>query len=204
MDQSSILMRAATPAHNEGLVFARYLDEAAEGFFRFMLGQHSDQILAAAFAQPRHDLSFQNVTFVECDGVIRGMVSGYSAEQHRLSSLQPLMQAAGRSHLRLKIVRTLFAPVFRIIDSVEDHDYYVQAIAVDEQHRGRGLGAVLMDFFEKRAGLSGMGRLCLDVSAGNQAAIRFYESRGMTIESQWPKRLKISGLKFYRMVKELG
>ena len=204
MDQSSILMRAAKPTYDEGLVFARYLDEAAEGFFGFMLGQRSDQILAAAFAKPRHDLSFQNVTFAECNGVIRGMVSGYSAEQHRHSSLQPLMQAAGRCNLRMRIVRMLFAPVFRIIDSVEDNDYYLQAIAVDEQRRGRGLGAALMEFLEKRAVQSGMGRLCLDVSAGNQDAIRFYASRGMTIESQWPKRLKISGLKFYRMVKELG
>ena len=28
--------------------------------------------------------------------------------------------------------------------------------------------------------------------------------RGMTIESKWPKRLKLPGLEFYRMTKNLG
>ena len=38
MDRHSIILRAAKPTLDEGLAFARYLDEAAEGFFRFMLG----------------------------------------------------------------------------------------------------------------------------------------------------------------------
>jgi hypothetical protein len=35
MDRHSIILRAANPTVDEGLAFARYLDEAAEGFFRF-------------------------------------------------------------------------------------------------------------------------------------------------------------------------
>ena len=97
----------------------------------------------------------------------------------------------------------LFAPLMRIIDSIADRDFYLQAIAVDEQLRGDGLGVLLMDSLEQQARQSGAERLSLDVSAGNQGAIRFYERRGMTTESQWPKRLKIPVLKFYRMTKEL-
>lgn len=37
--------------------------------------------IATAFAQPDHDLSYQNVTFAERDNVIVGMVLGYTAEQ---------------------------------------------------------------------------------------------------------------------------
>ena len=64
MDRHSIVLRAAKlPAFDEGLAFARYLDEAAEGFFRFWLGRCAAHIIATAFAQPDHDLSYQNCDF---------------------------------------------------------------------------------------------------------------------------------------------
>jgi ribosomal protein S18 acetylase RimI-like enzyme len=184
MDRQSIVLRAAKPTFDEGLAFARYLDEAAEGFFRFMLGRRAGHIIATAFAQPDHDLSYQNVTFAERNKVIVGMVSGYTAEQHRRSSRQPLKQAAGRCNLRMRIVLILFAPLMRIIDSIADGDFYLQAIAVDKELRGST-------------------RLSLDVSAKNEGARRFYERRGMAVTSQWPKRLPIPGLRFYRMTKTL-
>ena len=123
MDRRSITLRAANPTLDEGLAFARYLDEAAEGFFRFMLGRDAGHIIARAFVEPGHDLSYQNVTFAERDNVIVGMVSGYTAEQHRRSSRQPLEQATGRRHLRMRIVLILFAPLMRIIDSIADGVY---------------------------------------------------------------------------------
>ncbi|HIJ65058.1 MAG TPA: GNAT family N-acetyltransferase [Candidatus Hydrogenedentes bacterium] len=203
MGQRSIALRAANPTFDEGLSFARYLDEAAEGFFRFMLGRRFRHIIATAFTQPDHDLSYQNVTFAERDNVIVGMVSGFTAEQHRRSSRRPLKQAAGRRNLRMRIVLILFAPLMRIIDSISDGDFYLQAIAVDKELRGDGVGTVLMDYFEQRARASGATRLSLDVSAKNEGARRFYERRGMSVGSQWPKRLPIPALKFYRMTKML-
>ena len=203
MDRHSIILRAAKPTLDEGLAFARYLDEAAEGFFRFMLGRRAQHIVATAFCQPDHDLSCQNVTFAERDKVIVGMVSGYTAEQHRRSSRRPLKRAAGRRNLRMGIVLVLFAPLMRIIDSIADDDFYLQAIAVDKELRGEGVGCDLMDSIEDRARESGSTRLSLDVSAKNEGACRFYKRRGMTTESQWPKRLPIPGLRFYRMTKSL-
>ncbi len=203
MDRHSIVLRAANPRFDEGLAFARYLDEAAEGFFRVMLGRHSGHIIATAFSQPDHDLSYQHVTFAERDNVIVGMFLGYTAEQHRRSSREPLNRAAGGRNLRVRIVDMLFAPMMRIVDSVPDGDFYLQAIAVDKELRGDGVGSVLMDSFEERARASGSTQLSLDVSANNGQARRFYERRGMTVESRWPKRLAVPGLKFYRMTKGL-
>ena len=201
MNERSINFRAANPTLDDGLAFARYLDEAAEGFFHFMLGPRAGNIIAAAFVRPDHDLSYQNVTFAERDNVTVGMVSGYTAEQHRRSSRQPLKQAVGRWNLRARIVMVLFAPLMRIIDSIADGDFYLQAIAVDKELRGDGVGSVLMDFFEEQARANGATRISLDVSSRNEGARRFYERRGMTIESQWPKRLPIPAIKFYRMAK---
>ena len=201
MDQASTTFRPANPTEDDGLAFARYLDEAAEGFFRFMLGRRAKHIIAAAFAQPDHDLSYKNVTFAERGNMIVGMVSGYTAEHHHRSSHYPLKQAAGQWNLRMRIVLVLFAPLMRIIDSISDGDFYLQAIAIDKELRGAGIGSLLMDSLEERARASGAVRLALDVSAKNEDARRFYEHRGMTIESKWPKRLHIPALKFYRMTR---
>ena len=203
MDQQSIVLRAAKPTLDEGIVFARYLDEAAEGFFRFMLGRRARHIIAAAFTQPGHDLSYQNVTFAERDQDIVGMVSGYTAEQHRRSSHLPLKQAAGKRNLRMRIVLILFAPLMRIIDSIEDDDFYLQGIAVDRNIRGEGIGSVLIKSLEERARASGASRLSLDVSAKNERARRFYERYGMAVTSRWPKRLPLPVFRLYRMTKEL-
>ena len=103
----------------------------------------------------------------------------------------------------MRIVRMLFAPIMRIIDSIAHGDFYVQAIAVDSELRGDGVGSILMDSSEERAHASGSTRLSLDVSAKNKKARRFYEHRGMSVESRWPKRWAIPALKFYRMTKVL-
>ena len=201
LDQHPATLRGANPTFDEGLVFARYLDEAAEGFFRIMLGRRSTEIVAKAFSRPDHGLSHQYATFAERDGDIVGMVSGYTAEQHRRSSHEPLKQAAGRWNFRRRIILVLFAPLIRIIDSIADDDFYLQAVAVDNKFRGEGLGSILVDSLEKQARASGATRLALDVSAKNEGARRFYDRRGFVVESQWPKRLRVRALKFYRMTK---
>lgn len=203
MPNSSTTFRMATPTFEEGRVFAPYLDQAAEGFFHFMLGRRAIDIIATAFTQPNHDLSYQSVTFVEREKIIVGMISGYTAEQHLRSSDRPLKQAAGRYNLRMIVVSTLFSPLFRIIDTIVDGDFYLQAMAVDKELRGKGLGTSMMDYIEDCARVGGSTRLSLDVSASNEGARKLYERRGMTVESQWPKHLAIPGIRFFRMVKAL-
>ena len=203
MDQHSIRLRAAKPSFDEGVVFARYADEVAEGFLRFMLGRNVITILATAYMHPNHDYSYQNVTFAERDNVIVGMASGYTAKQRHHFSDQPLKHAAGYYALRMKVVKILCAPLMRILETVAEGDFYLLSIAVDRELRGEGVGSMLMDAVEDRARASGATRLSLDVSARNEGARRLYERRGMTVESQWPKRLVIPGVKLLRMTKTL-
>ena len=203
MNQHSIILRDARPTSDEGLVFARYLDDVAEGFIQLMYGRRFADIIATAYTKPDHDYSFKNVTFAERDKGIVGMAVGYSAEEHRRSSDQPLKQAPGYSAVRRMVVGALCGPLLRILDTLADGDYYLLSIAVDEELRGEGVGSRLIDSIEERARASGSRRLSLDVSAKNEGARRLYERRGMTVESQWPKRLPIPGLKLLRMTKTL-
>ncbi len=203
MSKPSIILRPAQPSIDEGLEYARYLDVAAEGFFRFMLGRRATEIIGKAYTQTGHNYSYENVLFAEQDNRIVGMASGFTAEQHRSFSDQPLKQAAGSQAFRMRVVKTLLAPMMRILNTLADGDFYVLSLATDEELRGAGMGSALMDAMEERGFASGSSRLALDVSASNAGARRLYERRGMKVESQWPKRIVIPGMRFYRMTKTL-
>ena len=198
-----IIIRAANPTYNEGLSCGHYLNEAAEGFFRFMLGRTYSQIIAKAYIQPDHSYSFQNVSFAEYDSRIAGMALGFTSEHYRRFSDQPINEAAGRHYLRMKTVKFLFAPMLQIMESIADGDFYLLSMAVDKDFRGKGLGSALMDSVRERARASGSNRISLDVSANNELARRIYENWGMSIESQWPRSLPLPALRFYRMAIEV-
>lgn len=199
---NSIVFRAAEPTLEEGLVFAHYLDQAAEGFMRFLLGHRSPGILAEAYTRPDHDYSFQNVTFAESGGSIVGMACGFTAAERGRFSDRPLRRAAGSPAVRLWALRLLLAPMFRILTTIPDGGFYLLAVAVDEKMRGRGVGASLMDLVEERARRCGSSRLCLDVAVKNEGARRLYERRGMVVEGRWP-RLRLLPPLLVRMTKEL-
>ncbi len=203
MDRHSIVVRVGKPIISEGLLCGQYLDEVAEGFFRLMLGNHFAEIIAQAYIQPNHSYSFENVIFAECNERIIGMALGFTAEQHQSFSTQPLKEAAGIRALRMKIVNIIFAPMLQILKTIAPGDFYLLSMAVENEFRGKGVGNILLDKIEERSRTKKSIRLSLDVSAKNEGARRLYEHRDMSIESQWPKRIPIPGMKFYRMAKLL-
>ena len=203
MEDSTISLRQADATRPEGRIFASYLDQAAEGFFQFLLGRHAEEIIARAFIEPGHDLSYQHVLFAEADGNIVGMLLGYPGEAHHHADPAVLKHAAGDWNLRYRVVSTLFAPMIRILDTLPRSDHYLQAIAVDSRLRGQGIGSRLLDRAEQMARNNGAQRLALDVSANNHDAIRLYQNRGFRIVSSWPERLRIPKLAFHRMCKDL-
>ena len=203
MQQRNIVIRNAVPTVDDGLAFARYLDQAAEGFFRFMLGRGCSEVIAQAFLQPGHDLSYEHVIFAERDDSLVGMASGYSAEQHRRSSERPLREAAGFRVIRMAAVALLCWPLLRFLDTLAEGDFYLQAVAVDGAFRGQGIGSALIDAVEERARDCGAARFTLDVSTTNNAAQKLYENRGMAVVSTSPGVLFFTNLRAMRMTKRL-
>jgi len=186
MGQPSVNLRDASPLYEEGVVFARYLDAIAP-FYRVMLGRRVVEIIGRAFAQPGHDLSYQNTIFAERDGAIVGMISGYATDRHRSSVGPPLREALGGRATRMRIVARLMARQQWFLGTYADGDFYVQGFAVDEDLRGQGIGSALMDAMEQRARTGGSKRLILNVGAKNEGARRLYDRRGMIVEAGWPK-----------------
>ena len=202
MGDQAVLLRPARPESGEGLLFARYIDEAAEGFLGFMLGRNSEDIIASAFIEPGHALSHEHVMFAEREGVVVGMSSAYTGAQHRGFSDEPLKRAAGRSALRMRFVRAFLAPLWRILDTVPEGDFYLHGLAVEPELRGAGIGSLLMDDVEARAQASGSARLSLDVAAKNKGARKLYGRRGMIEASEWPSPRFLPTV-FVRMTKDL-
>ncbi|MCL7960499.1 MAG: GNAT family N-acetyltransferase [marine benthic group bacterium] len=200
--EEPIILRAGRPDVAEGLAFAGYLNAAAEGFFQFWLGRGFSRVIAEAFKKPGHDLSYEHATFAVRDEKIIGMAVCYTEEQHRVSSLAPLREAEGYPTCRAAIIAAVFAPIFRVLDTLEDGDFYLQAIAVDPDARGAGVGSLLMDRVEDKGRASGSRRLCLDVSGGNAGARRLYERRGMDVVLE-SKIFYMPGVRLLRMAKAI-
>ena len=168
-----------------------------------MLGRGCSEVIAQAFLQSGHDLSYQHVIFAERGDRLVGMASGYSAEQHRRSSEQPLREAAGYRAIRMAVVGLLCWPLLRFLDTLAEGDFYLQAIAVDRAFRGQGIGSVLIDAVEERARGCGSARFTLDVSTTNNPARKLYENRGMSVTSTSPGILFFTNLRAVRMTKRL-
>lgn len=198
-----VTLREAQPTFEEGRLFAGYLNTAAEGFFRFMLGRNYLEILAKVYLQPDHDLSYQHVTFAVTGNNIVGMVSGFTAQAHKNSSPRVLVDAAGPWNLKFWTVSIVFSPLIRLLDTVKQGDFYLQAIAVDSHARGKGVGKALLGLVETMAIEKGCARIALDVSNSNTHAFQIYQKRGYKLESTWPRYLRIQAIMFSRMAKDL-
>jgi ribosomal protein S18 acetylase RimI-like enzyme len=203
MTCGSITVRPADPSIEEGLLFARYLDLAADGAFGALLGKEYDRVIGEAFLSPGHDLSYETVMFAEKSGRVAGMVSGYTSDQHAQSSDEPLHRAAGIRMVRMAAFSMLGRGLKRFIKTVPDGDYYLQAVAVDDQYRGSGIGTMLLDHSEEIAQAAGCRRIVLDVALSNAGARRLYEHRGMDVEATSPAILFIPSTRAHRMVKPL-
>ncbi len=199
---SDVKVRPARRDVEEAEQFARYFDVAGDGLLRWMVGRRFVSIIGKAFLEPGHDLSYEHVWFAEADGVIAGMMSGYSAADHERSKDGPMFRAAGVRVIRVVATWLLARPLFSFMDRVPEGDWYLQAVAVDEAHRGAGIGSALLDHAESLAAADGARRLALDVAVDNDAAQRLYERRGMAIEATSSSTFSLGGA-VHRMTKTL-
>ena len=202
MVEEPVVLRAARPDLDEGLVFARYLNAAAEGFFEFWLGRNFAGVVAQAFTKPGHDLSHEYAAFAVRGGRIVGMALCYSAEQHRASLLEPLREAEGYRAFRSANTGAVMSPIMRVLDTLEDGDFYLQAIAVDEDLRGAGVGSILIGGVEEQGRASGSRRLCLDLASGWFCRPTTYERLGMEVVSE-SKIFYMPRVRLLRMAKAI-
>ncbi|MDJ0664224.1 MAG: GNAT family N-acetyltransferase [Acidimicrobiia bacterium] len=200
----SVVLRPARPDPEEGKAFACYVETAADHLFRVMFGAGAESVLARAFMTSGHDLSYEHVVFADRSGSLVGMISGYTEAAHRKSADSEIMKAAGvlRS-ARMLALSPLSRGLVRFMDRLDDGDFYVQAVGVDQSARGEGVGSQLLDLAEERALGASCHRLVLDVACTNTAARRLYERRGMEVVAESPAIVFVPDSSVYRMAKQL-
>lgn len=200
---NALMVRSALPTIADGLLYAHYLNMAAEGAFRTLLGRSYDRVIGEAYLSPGHDMSHSTAVFAELSGCTVGMASGYTSQQHEHSSDEPLRRAAGLRMVRMAALSVLGRGMKRFIKSVPDGDYYLLAVAVDDRYRGSGIGSTLLDYSEDTARGAGCTRIVLDVAEKNAAVRRLYERRGMRVVAKSPSIILAPNSRACRMVKPL-
>ena len=82
--------------------------------------------------------------------------------------------------------------------------YYIHAIAVKPEHRGKQIGVALIEDAMRRGREQGLGHLELDVLSDNPA-VRFYESMGLALyaETRAPAPSEYGVPPEYRMGREI-
>lgn len=198
----TILIRKANPDMDEGVLFAEYLNEASEGFFKSILGKETYKIIAKAYVKPYNEYSYENAWFMECNNQVIGMVSGYTRSEKKCFKRNVLSQSSKGFKFRILMLSFIGRALSRFLGSTRNDDFYIQAIALNIQSRGKGLGQKLLEHITEKAIEKGCKTISLDVSSKNTKAIKSYNKFGMKVSSYWPNFLNIPPI-FTRMEKRL-
>lgn len=191
-----VYLRAATTADADFLAWG--LNEAAGGLFVTMLGKRAPAILSSVVAQPAHEFSFEHAVVAMqagspvgfCQGMPYGTPSGTDA----------LMRVAGIRSIRAGVVALLGRPVFSALERHSPGEWYLQAIAVQSQARGFGVGQLLFADAFRRAAVAGCRTLTLDVDAANTRARALYERLGLQVVYSSGKAVLLDGAQIHRMI----
>jgi GNAT superfamily N-acetyltransferase len=62
---------------------------------------------------------------------------------------------------------------------------YIEQVVVDEEHRGKGYGAMLLSFAENRAKEEGCDQIELDVDTGEGSVEEFYVRSGYKVSGKY-------------------
>jgi ribosomal protein S18 acetylase RimI-like enzyme len=152
----SIVLRPARFDHADAAALAVALEMAADGAFSLLFGRRWERVLQAAALHPGHELSLEHATLAldgeETVGVLQGFLAGDAADPgpvlERVAGWWPL--------LRSGVVTLAGRPVFRALEQRDPGDWYLQAIAVQPDRRGAGVGSRLLEAALDRARDSGL------------------------------------------------
>lgn len=197
-----IQIRKAKPDYEEGLLYAKLFDGTSEGFLSLMLGNEAYEIIAEAYMKPNNPYSYENVTFAVDSDEICGMVSTYTYEMKQNFQKKVLNQSTKGKKSSFRKLYFVESTFLRALGVKKPEEYYLQAIIVTKESRGKGVGALLMNWIEEDARKKGARILGLDVSSKNNKAINLYEKQGFISDSRWP-RFPLLPAVFTRMIKEI-
>jgi len=118
------------------------------------------------------DFSWRNTHILEDDGEVAGMLMGFRVDD-------PYRKA---DTIKLHpVVRPLVE-----LEALAAGTWYLNALAIYEEHRRKGLGRVLLEKADELARAAGARRVSLIVISANDRALAFYERAGFVERARRP------------------
>jgi len=145
-------------------------------------------ILREFVTQENNRISYQNITVMEQDGQIAGMLVAYAGDDvERLD--QPLLDRPGRDA----------DEKYALVKETRPGEYYLDTLSVSEVFQGQGIGRALMAAFEQQGRELGHTQVALIVEQDNGRAMQLYERQGYVQDEV----ILIGGHEYYHMVKRI-
>lgn len=151
---------------------------------------HDKRLLATiverSWRTPQTLFSAEASTLALCDGELLGLELGFHgpdfyAFKSNLAALVPALIGAGTLTVEDALAVGVRAQKASYLNAhTLEGSYYLLALAVQEPHRGQGIGAQLLTAAIVRARAAGFQELQLDVLADNPA-VQFYRSLGLEV-----------------------
>lgn len=156
----------------ECLQLADFINKTAGGILDFlyeglMPNVDTVELVAGFLAEGDRYDSYKSITVAESEEKIVGMVSAYPASYHGIDD----EMVAFFPPQRLEVLKNFFNT--RIKDS-----FYLSAIFVDENFRGKGVGSGLINSTKEKALQCGFSKVSLLVMADNIVAKKVYARNG--------------------------
>lgn len=165
--------------------------------YSIKLGSRWETALRAVVARPGHAWSVERARIAEIDGSLVGVLLGAPATTPMPEASLGL--AWGWTRLRLWAVSLSGRAFLNFMSQHDAGEWYITAVAVTPEARGKGVGAVLLEDAITQARDAGATSVTLDVDDKNVGAQRLYERYGFEVTgASSPARLW-RGVRVYRM-----
>jgi ribosomal protein S18 acetylase RimI-like enzyme len=165
-----IVYRPAETADSRDV--ARLMCVAGGGLYEFLFDDlipfvTAQDVLSLGIAGDDYPISYRNcrVATLGDGGAIVGAANVFPADLLKEDNYQ-LLGSERHGHIRA------------MLDLQDWGSMFLNALAADGSHRGRGIGARLLDWAKERTREAGFDRLSLHVWADNSPAVQFYRARG--------------------------
>lgn len=194
---SDVILRDARRDAADEAAIAWDLETATDRMFSIMLGSKWETTLRAVAAQPGHAWSVDRARIAEIDGATVGVLLGAPATTPEPADSLGLPW--GWTRLRLFAVGLASQPFLSFMSHHEGGEWYITAVSVKPEARGRGVGARLLEDAVTRARAEGATSVTLDVDASNSGARRLYERHGFVVTGTSSSAWLMGGVRVQRM-----
>lgn len=175
-----------------GIVADLILRAYSEGGQNISYDENSKQIVQDFVQTGNNFVGYENIYLCFTDNVIAGLIIGYAGKSY--SKIKTLLDLLFK--LRLTQILNYLIISSQLFDTaytpyLEEDDFYISVIVVDEQYRNQGIGTLLLNHAVEIAREKECKKIVLDVDKDNEIAQSLYKKFGFICLREKPQN-KIS------------